>query len=694
MLAAFIIARPPPTRNCPCVRPSDKASSWQAILHQTSRCPAGIDCMQKHPHSKPERHSVPKPGLLIALLIIVIVAVFYGIRNSQNTDDSPDSPATLTRQGEARVPTTQTASWDEIDDPSKDGWDTEVFANEATKQLKSLGKLLADPDKIDDASVGKLIIDDFACEPLRPENLETIRDDQLLKIDRLRSAATDQHSNQLPLRGAGDLAEAMRAVAKPLSGATDVRFKAKVFNVTPTPGGITTRQYFSISGRTKSGTVEQHATWEIGWTTDTSDTPPRMQWLRVKEFEQTASQLTHGALFTDCTESVLGKNQSYQHQFLRGMNDWLERIQDNSPFAILGNPGLAVGDVNGDGLDDLYVCQEAGLPNRLFIQNPDGSAREESAAWGLDWLQSSRSALFVDLDNDSDQDLVVSILGGVVVAENDGKGHFRLRDVLATSEDTMSLSAVDYDLDGRLDIYVCAYHENGRFESDTSHALPGASAGFVVHDANNGGTNSLFHNRISNDGNWSFKDVTREVGLNTNNHRWSLAASWDDFDNDGDQDLYVANDYGRDHFYRNDLKSPATTPPSEVKPQFTDISTTARVEDSATGMSMTWGDYNRDGWMDAFVSNMWSSAGQRVTYQKKFQEGAYAEQKQRIQRLARGNTLLQNQGDGTFSDQSAPAGIEMGRWAWGSHFIDVNNDGWEDLIVSNGYITTEDTGDL
>jgi len=636
--------------------------------------------------------------LLIVLLIIVIVAISYGIKNfqdSQNTDESPDLAATQSHRGEARVPTTQTSSWDEIDDPSKDGWDTEVFANEATKQLKSLGKLLAHPDKIDDASVGKLIIDDFACMALRPENLETIRDDQLLKIDRLLNAATDQSSAELPLRGAEGLAEAIRAAAKPFSSATDVRFKAKVFNVTSSPGGITTRQYFSISGRTKSGTVEQHATWEIGWTTDTSDTPPRMQWLRVKEFEQTASQLTHGALFTDCTESILGKNQSYQHQFLRGMNDWLERIQDNSPFAILGNPGLAVGDVNGDGLDDLYVCQEAGLPNRLFIQNPDGSAREESAAWGLDWLQSSRSALFVDLDNDSDQDLVVSILGGVVIAENDGKGRFRLRDVLATSDDTMSLTAVDYDMDGRLDIYVCAYHEDIRMESDSNHGMPGASAGFVVDDANNGGNNSLFHNRISSDGDWSFANVTREVGLDANNHRWSLAASWDDFDNDGDQDLYVANDYGRDHFYRNDLNSPVPpTTTTGAKPQFTDISTTAHVEDSATGMSMTWGDYNRDGWMDAFVSNMWSSAGQRIAFQSRFQENFSAEKKQRIQRLARGNTLLRNQGDGTFSDQSAPAGIEMGRWAWGSHFIDVDNDGWEDLIVSNGYLTTEDTGDL
>ena len=127
---------------------------------------------------------------------------------------------------------------------------------------------------------------------------------------------------------------------------------------------------------------------------------------------------------------------------------------------MMTNPGVAIGDVNGDGLDDLYVCQETGLPNRLFIQNPDGTASDQSASWGVDWLHSSRSALLIDLDNDSDQDLVVAILGGVVIAENDGEGRFHLRDVLKTSEDTMSLSAVDYDMDGRLDIYVCVYYKN------------------------------------------------------------------------------------------------------------------------------------------------------------------------------------------------------------------------------------------
>ena len=198
----------------------------------------------------------------------------------------------------------------------------------------------------------------------------------------------------------------------------------------------------------------------------------------------------------------------------------------------------------------------------------------------------------------------------------------------------MSLSAVDYEMAGRLDIYVCGYFENTKFVSSDSRSL----SGDVTHDANAGGNNILFHNEISAkgqisadgkisadatisaDGTWRFTDVTGELGLNVNNHRFSLAASWDDFDNDGDQDFYVANDYGCDHFYRNDLLSPPVAKAEQGTAEqgtarqgkaeqgkagpFVDISDTAHIEDSVTGMSITWGDYDRDGWMDVLVSNM------------------------------------------------------------------------------------------
>ena len=94
------------------------------------------------------------------------------------------------------------------------------------------------------------------------------------------------------------------------------------------------------------------------------------------------------------------------------MNHWLQRTQERRH--LLGSPGVAIGDVNGDGLEDLYLCQELGLPNLLFLQNPDGTLDDVSAAWGIDWLQHSRSALLVDLDNDKDQDLVVGFFGGLL----------------------------------------------------------------------------------------------------------------------------------------------------------------------------------------------------------------------------------------------------------------------------------------
>jgi hypothetical protein len=283
----------------------------------------------------------------------------------------------------------------------------------------------------------------------------------------------------------------------------------------------------------------------------------------------------------------------------------------------------------------------------------------------------------VDLDNDGDQDLVAATSAGLLVMENDGTGLFRLRATLATRDsDTQSFSAADYDNDGDLDLYVCiefARQMSLHNESEVS---------FVYHDANDGAANSLFRNDIGADGEWQFTDVTQQVGLDTDNRRHSLACAWEDYDNDGDQDLYVANDYGQNCLYRNDGG------------QFKNIATEANVVDSASGMSVSWADYNRDGWMDLYVANMFSSAGNRITRQAQFKTGVDDQLRKIYSRFAKGNTLLQNDGHGQFREVSESAGVEMGRWAWSSVFADINNDAWDDLLVANGYITTEDTGDL
>ncbi len=186
---------------------------------------------------------------------------------------------------------------------------------------------------------------------------------------------------------------------------------------------------------------------------------------------------------------------------------------------------------------------------------------------------------------------------------------------------------------------------------------------------------------MRNDGNWLYTDVTAAIGLDENNTRFSFAASWEDYDNDGDPDLYVANDYGRNNLYKNN------------DGKFDDVAPELGVEDMSSGMSASWGDYNRDGWMDLYVSNMFSAAGNRITYQRQFKSDADANVREQYQRLARGNTLFLNT-HGGFSDVSEDAGVTMGRWAWGSRFADINGDGWQDLLVANGFITTEDSGDL
>ena len=647
-------------------------------------------------------------GVVVAIILMVPHLVPDAARVTQNgTNDTrlstsgrlmeaPVDSADSQLQNQGTLPVNTGPAWDQVDNPASDGWETEVFHNQAKKQLAAIGKLLTEPDAIDATPAANLVTEDFTCGALRPDNLATVFKDQALKVERGASSLgppgpklKQSVDSQPKYSGHNGFVAAVRDAASPFRSAQDVRFKFKVFFVQPAPQEVSTAQYFEISGRTRTGMLEQHATWEIRWSSDEGGAPPRIRSIQVKDFEQVTSSQRTGGLFADCTLSVLGKDPSYQSQFLKGYNHWSERIQEPRYFALLGTPGIAVGDANGDGLDDLYVCQEAGLPNRLFIQMTDGHVRDESESRGVNWLESSRGAIFADLDNDSDQDLVVAILGGVAVAENDGQGQFQLRDVLPTMDDTMSLSVVDYDQDGWLDLYVCVYYPTT--EHAESAAMPGASPdSIVLHDSNEGGKNTVFRNEISASDGWRFTDVTNDVGLDVNNRRWSFAAAWEDFDNDGDQDLYVANDYGRDNLYRNDATVSGTA-------RFVDISAAADIETAGLGMSITWGDFDRDGWMDAYVSNMFSAAGNRIAFQPKFDPDESQETKRRYQRIARGNTLLKNLGNPGapgFVDLSGPSGTEMGRWSWGSQFLDFNNDGWEDLFVSNGYITTEDTGDL
>ena len=566
------------------------------------------------------------------------------------------------------------------DDPTSDGWDTEVFNRVAGAQLKSLAKMLEHASEIQIATAEKVVAPEFSCHGLRPSETMVVFQDPSLVVRRASSesganfppqAATPKQS-----RGSQRLVQALEHLAQPLPG--DVRVKFKVFRVDSDANGVTTHVYFEASGHSATSVVQQSALWICRWQTDLAAAAPRLLQIRVKNYEEVATVGARSELFADCTRAVLGQNPCFDQQLRHGQEYWMRRIEMAVGATSMGQGhiGLAIGDVNNDGLEDVYVCQLSGLPNLLFLQNRDGTATEIAASAGVDYLEQTRGALLVDLDNDGDQDLVLALHPELLVLAGDGSGQFSVVARLTASA-VYSLAASDYDGDGDLDLFACRYSETTVYDRTSGlNAAP-----IPYYDANNGAPSAMFRN----DGNWEFVDVTREVGLDVNNRRFSFAASWEDYDNDGDVDLYVANDYGRNNLYRNDVPAGGG---------FVDVAAQTGVEDIATGMSTAWGDYDRDGWMDLYVGNMWSSAGNRVSFQPKFQ--ATAEKKTRgiMQRIARGNTLFKNNGNGSFRDVSDQEAVTMGRWSWGSTFVDVNNDGWEDLVVANGFVTGTDADDL
>ena len=545
-------------------------------------------------------------------------------------------------------------------DPAADGWNSEVFHSASMKQLGLLQAWIEAGAVGEGKSPFVAESTKLAVDRPRPRQLEELRVDANLTVRRRVEGEPDSL--------AGD--DAVRAVATCLAEAfeqpEDLHVKFKVLDLTVGDERITNRVRFLGYGHDADGAYgQQNADWSITWLPGEGEQPPRIERIQLESFEELHSAA--GGLYEDCTRAVIGANACFEPQLLENLERWLGSVQSAVFVAFQGHNGLAVGDVNGDGLDDLYAAQPGGMPNLLFVQREDGSAEDRSAAAGVDFLDNTQSALLVDLDGDGDQDLVVGMTPDLVLLANDGDGNFSLRRTLSTP-DVYSMAAADYDEDGDLDLYLCSY-----VEPASAEALP-----TPYHDANNGRPNLM----LRNDGDFAFVDATAETGLDQNNRRFSFAASWEDYDEDGDVDLYVANDFGRNNLYRNDGG------------HFVDVAGEAGVEDISAGMGVSWGDYDGDGLFDVYVSNMFSSAGNRIAYQRQFKGEVDRETRGHFQRHARGNTLFRNLGDGTFADVSEQAGVTMGRWAWGSRFVDVNGDGRLDIVVPNGFATSEDPQDL
>ena len=335
-------------------------------------------------------------------------------------------------------------------DPRQAGWASEVVAEQAKTQLKRLAGLFSKSEELSIESVADLVSADLQCGPLRPAELVDAFTEPAITV---RQAAESSPESELSPgspaahQGPAGLVAALAQLATPLVGAAHVHVHVKIIDVAVSDEEevektVRTTSLFEASGQQPSGLVQQRAKWSCRWQWDGRD-KLRLVALESQDYQQVE---TGGPWLPDCTQSALGHNRSFHEQLKYGLNHWLSRIESVYGISFVSRFGIATGDINGDGLEDIYVCQPAALPNRLYVQQPDGTATDRSAEAGVDWLDHTTSALLVDLDNDGDQDLVAATVSGLLAFENDSTGQFEERARLPPlSSDCQSLSAADYD---------------------------------------------------------------------------------------------------------------------------------------------------------------------------------------------------------------------------------------------------------
>ena len=587
---------------------------------------------------------------------------------------APQTAASAPTSGPATrddgVITLDQSDWRGLDDPSRDGWSSEVVQNALSKQLKQIGHAIElDAQRADAGAVAALqwptlVLDEVAGTAwiaALPAAAAPMALDTHTPAERAPGGAT--------LRAAvAEVASALRRAGRGPS--VHVAWKIDGLRVEGGDTRATLRLFASAQGPDAGIDLQTrfYSTWRRG-----ADGGFRLAELRA---DDASAAIRRGAPWlVDQTEAWLGTSP-LRAEIGLDIDDVLQRVARILPTDPIGHTGLALADVDGDGLDDLYVGAPTGLPNRLLLGTPGGGFVDATAGSGADYLDETRAVLLLDLDGDGRRDLVAATSAGLMLAPNIGAPGERprfgpARRLLGLTV-AHSLSAADVDGDGDLDLYAGVFYGGGER----------GNAGFPIpipyHDANNGGRNAL----LRNEGGLRFHDATVELGLDVHNRRFTQATSFFDVDQDGDQDLYVANDHGRNAYYRNDGG------------HFQEVAGELGVEDMGAGMSVHFGDADGDGDFDLYVSNMYSSAGGRIVPQEGFGQAAPTTARSDVLRHARGNTLLIANGDGHFDDASERSGAMVAGWAWGSRFVDLDADGRQDLLVANGLYTRPDPGDL
>ena len=372
---------------------------------------------------------------------------------------------------------------------------------------------------------------------------------------------------------------------------------------------------------------------------------------------------------------------------------------------LLNGAGLALGDVDGDGWTDLYLCNADGA-NALFRNLGHWRFTNITASAGVACRGlTSTGAALADLDGDGDLDLVVNTLGrGTHVFLNDGQGRFTRLTILNPGRGGMTVALADYDGDGFLDLYLANYRTSALMDMPNARATFKTVDGRTVIETINGRplTDPDLTNRFvlgpqgsleelgepdvlyRNLGGTNFVAVPFTSGafldeagrpLTAPLFEWGLTAQFRDLNADGRPDLYVCNDF----------QTPDRVWLNQGGGRFQLLPRLAVRKNALFSMAVDAADINGDGHLDFFTLDMMSREhSQRMRYLGDRNPppqlpGVYDDRPQYGL-----NMLFLNRGDDTWAEIGQLAGVEAAEWAWSCVFLDVDLDGWEDLLAVNG----------
>ncbi|MFP2995746.1 FG-GAP-like repeat-containing protein [Spongiivirga sp. MCCC 1A20706] len=384
-------------------------------------------------------------------------------------------------------------------------------------------------------------------------------------------------------------------------------------------------------------------------------------------------------IISSCTENKMQEEKLFvlkQHTGIN-FNNQLSYDETFNPYLyrnFYNGGGVAIADINNDGLDDIYLTGNM-VDNKLYLNKGDWQFEDITESAGVDcpnvW---SSGATFVDINNDGFLDLYVCKAGKPEGQNRNNQLFINNGDLTfadASKEYGLDITGLsvqsaffDYDKDGDLDCYLLnnSIKAIGAFDLIKDQRK--------IYDPENNG------NKLLRNDNGYFVDVTKESGIYGSKIGFGLGVTLGDFNNDNWPDLYIANDFfEKDYLYINNKKGGFT---EELENYFQSISMGA--------MGADYADLNNDLQSDIVVTEMLPKTEERKKTKTVFEswDKQQLAKKQGYYNQFSRNTLQRNIGNGKFLEIGRQSNISQTEWSWGSLILDMDNDGLKDIFITNG----------